>query len=72
MSLDFFNEMFSRYYVYNAFGGWVLSIILFIIMVSIGCLVHSHLEKPLINMLKKLLLGRRIRIKGIKTVIVMY
>lgn len=72
MSLDFFNEMFSRYYVYQALGGWVLSIILFIIMVSIGCLVHSHLEKPLINMLKKLLLGRRIRIKGIKTVVVKY
>jgi exopolysaccharide production protein ExoZ len=72
MSLDFFNEVFSRYYVYQAAGGWVLSIILFIIMVSIGCLIHSRLEKPLINLLKKYLLGERIRIKGIKTVVVKY
>ena len=70
LSLDFFNEVFSRYYVYQALGGWVLSLILFIIMISIGCLVHSRLEKPLINMLKKLLLDKRIKIKGIKTVVV--
>lgn len=72
MSLDFFNEMFSRYHLYPALGGWALSIILFIIMVSIGSLVHSYLEKPLINWLKKLLLDKRVRIKGIKTVVVKY
>jgi exopolysaccharide production protein ExoZ len=58
LSLDFFSEVFSRFPIYEMLGGWILSIIFFVIMLCFGCLVHSYLEKPLINKLKKRLIKK--------------
>jgi exopolysaccharide production protein ExoZ len=70
IALDFFAEFFYRHSVYETLGGWILSAVFFAIMLSAGCLVHSYLEKPLVGKLKEILLGKRIKIKGIKVVVV--
>lgn len=66
LSLDFFSEVFVMYPIYETIGGWMLSIIFFVIMVTFGCLVYSYLENPLINMLKKNLLNKGKHKSGFK------
>ncbi|MBS4196428.1 acyltransferase family protein [Lederbergia citri] len=72
LALDFFSEVFSRFPIYETIGGWILSIVFFVIMISFGSLVHSYFETPLINILRKRLLRYKVKIKGVKTVVVRY
>lgn len=52
-ALDLLSELFSQLSLYDYLGGWLTSMVLLILMLSIGCLVHSFIEKPLIHIIKK-------------------
>ncbi len=50
--LNVFSELFSKVYVFEILGGVLTSFVLMIIATSIGCLVHSFIEQPIIRVLK--------------------
>ncbi|WP_071393429.1 acyltransferase family protein [Bacillus tuaregi] len=49
-ALDLLSELFSVLSVYDYLGGWLTSMILLALMLIIGCLVHSFVEKPLVQL----------------------
>lgn len=57
--LDFLAELFDKYSVYQKLGGWMTSCVLLVIMLIGGCLVHSYVEKPLIQKLKKVFIKKK-------------
>lgn len=65
VALDLGSEIFSALSVYEYLGGWLTSILLLIIMLAVGCFVHSYIEKPLVKQMKKLLIPNK---KTIRTV----
>ena len=56
--LDLLSELISQLSVYDYLGGWLTSMVLLILMLSIGCIVHSFIEKPLIQRNKRVLLKK--------------
>ncbi|WP_071393440.1 acyltransferase family protein [Bacillus tuaregi] len=52
-ALDFLTELFSYLSIYDSLGGWLTSIVLLLLMLVIGCLVHSFIEKPLVQLLNR-------------------
>jgi len=58
-ALDLLSELISQLSIYDYLGGWLTSMLLLICMLSIGCLVHSFIEKPLIHLIRKGLVEKR-------------
>ena len=56
--LDLLTELMSQLSVYDYLGGWLTSMVLLIFMLSIGCIVHSFIEKPLIQRNKRVILEK--------------
>ena len=57
-ALDLLSELISELSVYDYLGGWLTSMVLLILMLSIGCIVHSFIEKPLIQRNKRVILEK--------------
>lgn len=57
-ALDLLSELFSDLSVYDYLGGWLTSMVLLILMLSIGCIVHSFIEKPLIQRSKRVIMKK--------------
>lgn len=57
-TLDLLSELISQLSAYDYLGGWLTSMVLLILMLSIGCIVHSFIEKPLVQKIKKVKLEK--------------
>lgn len=53
--LNALSEFFNRLTVFEKLGGVVTSTFLLILMTCAGCFVHSFIEKPLVNKIKKMI-----------------
>ena len=67
LALDFFVEMFSRFSVYETIGGWVVSVLLFVIMLGFGCFVHSYIEKPILRVLQNIYSKKSTVVKNVSS-----
>jgi exopolysaccharide production protein ExoZ len=53
LPLNTFSHIFYKLGVFELIGGTAVSIILLLMITGIGCLVHSYLEKPLVQYFKR-------------------
>jgi exopolysaccharide production protein ExoZ len=57
LPLNAFSHIFYQMGLFELIGGAAVSIILFLVITGVGCLVHSFIEKPLVAYSKKKVFG---------------
>lgn len=55
LPLNAFSHLFYKIGVFERVGGVATSIVLLVLITCVGCLVHSYIEKPVVDFMKKVI-----------------